>query len=204
MSPGSTMLRVYETLKSRIRDGSFEQGMRLDPSRLKAELASSQTPVRDALHRLGGEGMVESRHNEGFRTRQLGENAIRDLYEWGNDLAHLVLRVASRRSGAPDRPGFSPTEYAATVDMVLMHLASLSPNHEHRRAIESLRDRGYLIWKAEEAVCGLSNEIDAIATAVLECHWAEAGRLLDGLHRLRSKTVPTVAAWLRDQHRSQL
>src|SRR3546814_4258715 len=64
MSPGATMERVYIELKARAMRGEFAPGERLDPAVLARNLEVSATPVRDALHRLSGERIIDSRSEE--------------------------------------------------------------------------------------------------------------------------------------------
>ena len=61
MNSGPTSERVYGALRERILANVFAPGARLDPAVLASELASSVTPVRDALHLLAGEQLVEVR-----------------------------------------------------------------------------------------------------------------------------------------------
>src|SRR3546814_4967838 len=86
MSPGATMERVYIDLKVRIMTGAYPPGTRLDPRQLARAMDASATPVRDALHRLSGERIVDSWHQEGFRQPLLTEADLVDLYEWGGML----------------------------------------------------------------------------------------------------------------------
>ena len=79
MSPGATMERVYRVLKAQVMHGEFAPGERLDPSVLARDLGASPTPVRDALHRLSGERLVDSWHQEGLRQPIVGEGDLRDL-----------------------------------------------------------------------------------------------------------------------------
>ena len=60
MSPGQTTDRIYHLLKAQIMRGLKRPGERLDPVWLAADLSASATPVRDALHQLLGERMVEA------------------------------------------------------------------------------------------------------------------------------------------------
>ncbi|KAB2855628.1 MAG: GntR family transcriptional regulator, partial [Sphingopyxis terrae] len=82
MSPGATMERVYLDLKARILAGTYPPGTRLEAAQLAKSLASSATPVRDALYRLSGERIIESWHQEGFRQPLLSEADLVDLYWW--------------------------------------------------------------------------------------------------------------------------
>lgn len=51
--------RVYETLENGILDGRYARGEYLTEVRLSEELGVSRTPVREALRRLGQEGLIE-------------------------------------------------------------------------------------------------------------------------------------------------
>jgi DNA-binding GntR family transcriptional regulator len=51
--------RVYDTLENGILDGKYEQGEYLTEARLSDELGVSRTPIREALRRLGQDGLIE-------------------------------------------------------------------------------------------------------------------------------------------------
>ena len=200
MSPGNTMMRVYATLKTRIREGEFAPGSRLDPAQLRRDLASSTTPIRDALHRLAGEGLIETWQNEGFRAPQISEPAIRDFYEWSNELVHVVIRAAARRQDPPLKPRSRGEDYAASVTEAFLQLAALSANHEHRRVVANLCDRGMILWRTEPHVLSEAvADLGVIEQAVDEADWTEAGRAIDLFHRRRLRAVSQIAASLRDR-----
>jgi DNA-binding GntR family transcriptional regulator len=74
--------RVYARLRSGILDGSYPQGARLGEVELAEALGVSRTPVREALRRLGSEGLVETLPNKGARVRTWSPqelDAISDL-----------------------------------------------------------------------------------------------------------------------------
>src|SRR3546814_14580168 len=80
MNAGSTMERVYLDLKARIVGGAYPPGTRLDPFHLAKRLAASPTPVREALHRLSGERIVDRWHQDGFRQPIFPESVLCSLY----------------------------------------------------------------------------------------------------------------------------
>lgn len=201
MSPGATMARVYDTLKARIMAGEFAPGERLDPYQLAPGLASSPTPVREALHRLAGERLVESWQQEGFRQPHIVEPAIRDLYEWSGELMHVVLRAASNAMIGFDLIEASPPQnYVARVADMLLGIAQLSPNHEHRHAVTSLNERSALFRTAEHRVLpDAQDDLTAVEAAVAEARWSDAGRALDQFHRRRLRVVGAIAGMLRSR-----
>src|SRR5947209_12126966 len=94
MTPPGTFERVYKAIRQRLREGSYRPGDRPEPAALSDELNESVTPVRDALHRLTGERLVEAPRHEGFRVPMLTETTLRQLYGWHLDL--LLIAVMKR------------------------------------------------------------------------------------------------------------
>lgn len=199
MSPGGAMLRVYAALKDRIMAGEFAPGEKLDPKRLAADLVISTSPVRDALHRLHGERMIESLRQEGFRQPPIVEPFIRDLYEWSGELMHIVLRAVSRAEARTDSdPGSRTGSYGERLSDCFLRLAMRSPNHEHQAAVANLLDRTALYRPVEDHVLSdpLQDVID-IDTAVAQRRWPAAARALDHFHHRRLRIIPQIAADLR-------
>ena len=58
MSPGATFERVYNEIKRMLAEGELLPGTPIEPALIGKEIASSITPMRDALHRLTGERLV--------------------------------------------------------------------------------------------------------------------------------------------------
>ena len=199
MSPGATMMRVYAELKARVLAGAFAPGERLDPARLAHELSASVTPIRDALHRLTGERLVDSWQHEGFHQPLVSEAGLRDLYGWSGELLALVLRTAERGSGSmaasrPDQAKVFP-EYAAGV---FTWAGELSANREHRAAIASLNDRSHLLRVIESRVIAdPASELEELAGHVGSARWAQARRAADAYHRRRLRRIADIAAQLR-------
>ena len=199
MSPGATTIRTYTELKARILRGDFAPGMRLDPGRLAKTLDVSPTPVRDALHRLVGERLLEDVRYEGFRQPIVTEPMVRDYYDWSNAVMQIVAQAASRREN-PDLSGFDPIDqdYASRVAGCFAGIAALSGNEEHRAAVASLNDRGALYRIAEHRFLVRAEEdIAAIAIAQERRDWPETLRSIEDFHRRRLSVVIEVSAFLR-------
>jgi len=79
---------------TQLRKGAFRPGERLEPAAFSDKLSASVTPIRDALHRLTGERLVETPRHEGFRVPLVTETMLRHLYTWHLDL--LLLAIARR------------------------------------------------------------------------------------------------------------
>lgn len=86
-------------LRTRLRDGVFAPGGRIPASALASSLRLSATPVREALSRLAGEGLVEERRNQGFFVRMLSGVDVADLYRLA--LAQLLILAGRERDRRP-------------------------------------------------------------------------------------------------------
>ncbi|MDH7972541.1 GntR family transcriptional regulator [Sphingomonas sp. AR_OL41] len=142
MSPAQAMERSYATLKQMLREGVFAPGTRLEAIRLADELGVSMTPVRDVLHRLAGERMVEASSREGFHVPRFTEASLRDLYEWNSAL--LIMAARTKRSGTEEAPIAPLWEVPAGADRVaalFARIAVAAPNHEIGDAIAAASDR---------------------------------------------------------------
>jgi DNA-binding transcriptional MocR family regulator len=198
MSPGGTMMRVYAALKTRVMTGAFSPGERLDPARLSGDLAASVTPIRDALHRLTGERLIESWQHEGFRQPFVSEADLRDLYAWSGDLVGIVLRAAERSGAKVPLPATGAGGFADAATQIFCWIGEHSANREHRAALASLNDRCHLPRLVEARVLPApASELDDLAAQVNGARWAEARRASDAYHRRRLRNVPQIAAQLR-------
>jgi len=88
--------RALAALRDRLREGRFPPGGRISAGALAATLRLSATPVREALSRLAGEGLVEERRRQGFFVRTLSGVDVADLYRMG--LAQLLILAGRDRA----------------------------------------------------------------------------------------------------------
>lgn len=91
--------RVYASLRKGILDGTYPQGTRLGEVDLADALGVSRTPVREALRRLGSEGLLSTLPNKGARVRTWGDDEIEDIFDLRALLeGHAAALAASRIS----------------------------------------------------------------------------------------------------------
>ncbi|MCW2655354.1 MAG: hypothetical protein QOE41_3060 [Mycobacterium sp.] len=83
---------VLDTLREAILDGTLPGGTRLIQAELAAQLDVSNTPVREALRDLAGEGLVVFDAHRGSRVRSLDLDEVRELYEMRIALEPLMVR----------------------------------------------------------------------------------------------------------------
>ena len=72
---------AYRRISEAMASGALPPGSRLVMDSLAAQLEISRTPVRDALHRLQREGLIEPAGRRGFLVRALGPDVVRQLFE---------------------------------------------------------------------------------------------------------------------------
>jgi len=92
----------YEQIYRRIIEGVYRPGERLIEQRIAEELAVSRTPVREALVRLEGAGLVVNARHKGAMVRTLTREDIVDLYELRGVLEALAAKRAAERAGADE------------------------------------------------------------------------------------------------------
>lgn len=101
-------------VRDRLQSGDYRPGARIIAVDLADELRLSTTPVREALSRLAGEGLVEDRRGQGYFVRLLSAADIADLYRMS--LAHLLIAHEPRRTartiGAASHPTAEAVERA--------------------------------------------------------------------------------------------
>ena len=78
---GSTTGQVLQFIIDGLATGRYEPGQRLNAASLCKELGLSKAPVREALHVLAGEGVIDMPKNRGAIIRDLTRQDLLDLWE---------------------------------------------------------------------------------------------------------------------------
>jgi DNA-binding GntR family transcriptional regulator len=205
MTPPGTFERVYAAIKQRLREGVDRPGDRLEPAVLSDELNASVTPVRDALHRLTGERLVEAPRHEGFRVPMMTETLLRQLYAWHLDLLNLAV-MKNRASALEDEivasDGVSDAGTHERQNALFVALARCSRNPELVDALEAVTLRGEPAQRLEASFLDeTENETGEIVRA-LRVRDRKALRLaLARYHRRRARIVPELLAGLFERDR---
>ena len=194
--PG-TFERVYLAIRERLRSGMFRPGERLEPAALSDELSASVTPIRDALHRLTGERLVEAPRHDGFRAPLLTETMLRHLYAWHLDL--LLIATARRNwaemKGDGQESAIPETSLLDRQNALFSRLAELGGNPEHLAALRMLAERMEPYQRLEEELLDAAQaETDAIAAAIAEGDRTGLRKCLIAYHRRRARLVPELIA----------
>jgi len=89
-----------DLIRQAIGDGRLEPGHHLKEEQLAQELGVSRTPVREALHVLQAEGLIETFPNRGATVRTYDLADLEDLYELRALLEGRAARRAATRVNA--------------------------------------------------------------------------------------------------------
>ncbi|PTQ62862.1 GntR family transcriptional regulator [Sphingomonas sp. PP-CE-3G-477] len=202
MNSGPTVERVHDILRARILSREFRPGDRLDPAVLAAPLSASVTPVRDALHLLTGEGLVETRTSGGFHVPALDEPGLKDLYDWAAEL--LVLAIRSWPKIAFAKPVGREIEHRPIADRVgdiFREIVRQSSNREHVLAIGRLNARLHAVRTVEPLVLEHTDEeLAAIEAAATGGERDALRRLVTAYHRRRRRLAAEI---VRTVYRSE-
>jgi DNA-binding GntR family transcriptional regulator len=99
---GSIVGLAYAQIRALILSGEMAPGDRLSQLELADRLAISRTPVREALRRLTGEGLVDALPQRGFRVADLGLDGVMRRLELRLLLEPGIARLAAERATADD------------------------------------------------------------------------------------------------------
>lgn len=86
-----------ELIREAIIDGRLEPGARLKEDELAQDLGISRTPIREALHILQTDGLIQSFPNRGAVVREYTFEDIGELYELRGLLEGWAARKAAER-----------------------------------------------------------------------------------------------------------
>jgi DNA-binding GntR family transcriptional regulator len=195
--------RTYESIRAAIVSGELAPRQALVDRQLAEQLQVSRTPVREALHRLEAEGLVQPRGRAGWEVSDFTEQDVHELFQLrlllepvGLDALSktpddaLVERVATFFDGY-DHPvaGEAYEDYVARDRAFHELLVACSGNRRLQRFYAVLgshidRGRHFLTGSAEGRADDTLDEHRAVAAAVGDRDFARAREAL--LRHLRT------------------
>ena len=175
-NPVSIREKVYEYIRNRILSGKITPSTRMVETQLANEIGTSRTPVREALHVLEMEGLLEAIPRVGYQVKELKWEDVEEICEiravneilacrWAmqritpDDLKsiedNLTLAEAEIKEGHPESFVERDAEFhellvKASGSERLLELCSMLRRHMLRYRVESL----YLPETALRAIGG--------------------------------------------------
>ncbi len=94
--------RLREQIRSDVVSGIWRLGQHMTLAELSAHYGVSANPVREALHQLQGEGVVEMRQNRGAVVRQVDAVFVKNMYDVRSAIEGMLAAEAARRATEDD------------------------------------------------------------------------------------------------------
>ncbi|WP_340649876.1 GntR family transcriptional regulator [Pseudoxanthomonas winnipegensis] len=192
---------LYSTVRRALQSGRYVPGERIDPGSLAHEFHMSQTPVRCALYRLAGEGVIVDHPRHGFQVPLPTELGLRDQYDWMEQL--LVMACAS-----PVREGSAHFNVLAAVDDDLPKrtwklfdaIARSSGQWSLHQAVRRNNDRLAPIRRASlELKIDVPEELDRLQQLFVAHDLQRLEHALRDYHAHRKQLVPQIVALLAER-----
>lgn len=193
---------LYRQVRRALRSGRYVPGQRIDPATLAAEFHTSATPVRFALYRLVGEGLIADHARSGLYVPLLTEVALRDLYDWMQRLLLMACDIrAERMIPKTEKPEpFPAEEDVATLTWQLFDTIARATLHSSlHHAVKQANDRLAPIRRASIGL--IENTFEELSA--LNRHWQhrDTPALKAALHdyyERRKQLVPCIVALLNE------
>lgn len=87
--------KVFELLQTSIVKGRLHPGQRLSETELSTMYGVSRGPLREAIRRLEGRGLVTKRPHAGISVVSLGFNELMEIYQIREALEGMACRLAA-------------------------------------------------------------------------------------------------------------
>lgn len=197
---------LYQQVRRAIQSGRYLPGQRIDPGTLASEFSTSPTPVRFALYRLVGEGMLEDHARNGLYVPLPNELGLRDLYDWMQRLLLIACDMEPSSFIAKTDP--SRRTIAAGGDLVKMtwqlfdDIARVTGHRSLHRAVKQANDRLASIRRGKQSL--IDDASDELSYLARHWHQDNMSALKEGIHDYheRRKTLaPCIVALLSDNSR---
>ena len=193
---------VYGEVRRALQSGRYAPGQRIDPSGLAAEFNTSPTPVRLALYRLVGEGLIADHARSGLHVPLLTEVALRDLYDW---MERLLLMACDIGVAPTFQQSGNLVIASAEDDLVKLTwqlfdaIARATGHWSLQHAVKRANDRLAPIRRAKKGLIEHAYE----ELSQLNRHWQARDipalkAALRDYHERRKQLVPCIVALLSD------
>jgi DNA-binding GntR family transcriptional regulator len=176
---------IYDDIRRRIITLQFAPGTDLDEATLVEMYGVSRTPVREALIRLAGEGLVTIKRNRGAYVSSLDVTTLRAYFEAADFLTRAVVRLASRRRSETDLRAIETAMLAFERAMARCDMAAMVEQNDcfhaaisaaaHNKYLEAASRRLLADHQRIAQLCyahELDTQDDQAKTSTLEQHRA--------------------------------
>ena len=124
ISPPPTA-NAYAEIRRRIVELEYAPGLNLDEKSLVEELGMSRTPVREALIRLAGEGLIDLEKNKGAKVSELDLMTLQSIFEAGDLIERAYTRLACLRRDDQDLEQINEARLEFAADMKAENISAM-------------------------------------------------------------------------------
>lgn len=193
---------LYGQVRRGLQSGRYMPGQRIDPRTLALEFHTSPTPVRFALYRLVGEGLLEDQARSGLHVPIPTEVALRDLYDWMERLLLMACEIGPSTPAIEHRTFDFRSSDADLVKLTWWLFDDIARATRHRPlhlAVKQANDRLAPIRRAKQGLLGHPiEELSELAQHWLERDIPSLGLALHKYHERRKQLVPCIVATLAE------
>ena len=100
--PRTSVEKIISILLEGIREGKYRSGDKIIAHELAKEFGLSRAPVREAIHILAGQGVLELPPRRSARVRRLSADDIQHIIELAKSIGGLAVRLAGQRISIAD------------------------------------------------------------------------------------------------------
>jgi DNA-binding GntR family transcriptional regulator len=191
--------RVYHEILRRVVDGRLPIGSRLDENELAATLNVSRTPVREAITKLIGNGLLVYQPYRGNSIRSFTAKEAYDLYEVRKLLEMQAVRLATAHTTPQSITGLRQAIAAVDASLREGDLVAYSLADQHFHSELARRSRNKTLIETLEHLQGQIQLIRVIANrdpSVLELTAMERPTIVDAM----AEGDADLAARLMEEH----
>jgi DNA-binding GntR family transcriptional regulator len=191
---------LYQEIRRALREGRYAPGQRIDPAALGDEFHASATPVRFALYRLVGEGLIADHGRNGLHVPLPTEVVLRDQYDWMRRLLLMAcdihfgtaLAAAGTLAIASDA-----TDLSGATWLLFDAIARSADHRSLHRAVEQVNDRLAPVRRIGLKFVGdAAEELASLARLWQQRDRQALEAALDAYHARRAQLVPRIVASL--------
>ena len=166
--------KVYLYLREQVLSGEIGPLQRLIEARIAKEIGTSRTPVREALHTLEMEGLLESIPRVGYKVRTLSDREVDEICQirtaietlaagWAIEKDHKKLVNNLRKNIAAMEQRVARGEVRAFVDVDAQFHEIIAGLSGSRRLLELAQTlRGHMVRYRVQSVYVADNVLRAI------------------------------------------
>lgn len=129
-------------LRGAIKEGRFAPGQRLIVADVTRMFGVSAGPVREAIRRLTGEGLIDIVPHKGATVRQFGVQEVREIFELREMVEGLAARLAAAKIAQGDNRARLEACRLAMDSAARSTTGYVDHNHDLHDLIATLADNG--------------------------------------------------------------